>query len=187
MAVGVGEGGDPEAVADEGGFGCETAGTGLVIDGEGVVALEADGDPFSLVVGGDFFGAVLLEHEGGSAELEPAPADFVVDDPLVGALEAEAVDVEAEGGFDVGDPEERDGLLDVGCPFSILRCELVRHGSSVLFTTPRMGSSGKHTPGAEAPLYLEATTSATTQWLARTVHIPPLRDETAKDGAPGLL
>jgi len=51
---------------------------------------------------------------GGVADLEPAPEDFAVDDPLFGAGEAEAVDVEAERGFEVRDPEKGNGLLDVG-------------------------------------------------------------------------
>ena len=52
-----------------------------------------------------------------SADLEPAPTDLVVDDPLSGAPEAEAVDVEAEGGFHVGDHEEGDGLFYVRVRF----------------------------------------------------------------------
>ena len=66
------------------------------------------------------------------SSLEPAPADFAIDDPLVGAGEAEAFDVEAEGGFHVGDHEERDGLLDVGfvgdrCWLFVVRCWLGIH------------------------------------------------------------
>ena len=85
-----------------------------MVDREGVSALEADGDAFAALVGGNLAGVVLLEHVGCAFEFEPAPADLAVDDPLFGALVAEAVDVEAERGFHVGDHEEGNGLLDVG-------------------------------------------------------------------------
>src|SRR5437763_3322575 len=55
----------------------------------------------------------LLEHERGAAELEPAPAQFAVVDPLLGHGESEAVDVEARGARHVVDGKERHGLLDV--------------------------------------------------------------------------
>src|SRR5580700_3632505 len=86
-----------------------------MVDGESVAALEADGDALS-----QFFGAergvraVLLKHERCVSDLKPAPANFFVDDPLSGALKAEAFDVEAEGGSHVGDHEKGNGLLDVG-------------------------------------------------------------------------
>ena len=46
VAVGIGEDGDPHIVADEGRARGEAAGAGFVEDGEGVFALEADGDAF---------------------------------------------------------------------------------------------------------------------------------------------
>src|ERR1700733_5758511 len=47
VAVGVGEDRDPHVVADEGALGLETMGDCIVVDGEGVFALEADGDAFA--------------------------------------------------------------------------------------------------------------------------------------------
>lgn len=58
---------------------------------------------------------VFLKHDGHFAEFQPAPADAAFGHPLVCELEAEAVDVEAEGRFDIGHVEERDRLLYVGC------------------------------------------------------------------------
>jgi hypothetical protein len=107
--------GHPHGVANEGCARGEAAGDELSVEGESVAALEADGDAMAESLTGEGgVWAELLKHDGGAFELEPAPADFAVDDPLFGAGESEAFDVEAEGGFHVGDHEEGDGLLDVG-------------------------------------------------------------------------
>ena len=56
---------------------------------------------------------ILLEHEGGLAELKPAPPDAALWNPLVGSHEPEAVDIEAKRSLDVGDVEEGHRLLHV--------------------------------------------------------------------------
>src|ERR1700678_3545980 len=55
-----------------------------------------------------------LEHEGGAAKLQPAPAQLFIHDPLVLDGEAEAIDIETQGAIHVGDSEEWHDLLDVG-------------------------------------------------------------------------
>ena len=113
VSVGVREDGDPHAIADEGALGFEAIVDGVVIDGDRVFALEADGDAFAASAGGDCVGAILLQHMGCASEFEPAPAELAFVDPPFFHGEAEALDVEAERGFDVRDSEERDGLLYV--------------------------------------------------------------------------
>jgi hypothetical protein len=54
-----------------------------------------------------------LEHEGGLAELKPAPPDAALWNPLFGSHEPEAVDIEAKRSLDVGDIEEGHRLFDV--------------------------------------------------------------------------
>jgi hypothetical protein len=88
--------------------------------------LEADADSFAGLAGGDAVFAVFLQHQGCGAEFEPAPAEFAFVDPFVGHAETEAVDVEAEGGFEVRHHEEGDGLLDVGGGFDLV----LNHGSN---------------------------------------------------------
>jgi len=61
----------------------------------------------------------LLEHQGGTAVLEPAPAQLALDDPVPSHLESQAVDIKAQGLFDVGDHEKRHGLLDVCSGFCL--------------------------------------------------------------------
>jgi hypothetical protein len=56
---------------------------------------------------------ILLEHEGGLAELKPAPPDAALWNPLFGSHEPETVDIEAKRSLDVGDIEEGHRLLDV--------------------------------------------------------------------------
>jgi hypothetical protein len=68
------------------------------------------------------FGAKLLEHDRGGVALEPAPAQLAVVDPLLFHFEAEAVGVEADGVFDVGDAEEGNCQLDVVDDFGIEFC-----------------------------------------------------------------
>ncbi len=67
VAVGVGEGYVPHVVANEGFFGVEVARTKLVVEGEGVVALEPDGDASAEFFRGNAAWIVFLEHEGGGA------------------------------------------------------------------------------------------------------------------------
>jgi hypothetical protein len=60
----------------------------------------------------------LLEHQGRAPVLKPAPAELSLVYPFMGHLEAEAVDVIADGFFDVRHSEKRHGLLDVGFSLS---------------------------------------------------------------------
>jgi hypothetical protein len=85
----------------------------MVIDGESVCALEADGDAFAAFGRRSFAWLVLLEHVGCAVQFKPAPAELSVVDPFFGFGVAEAVDIEAERCLHVRDPEERDRLLNV--------------------------------------------------------------------------
>jgi hypothetical protein len=84
------------------------------------LALEADGEAFASFAGWDFAGMVLLEHVSRASKFEPARAEFALVDPFLSLATAEAIDVKAEGGFHIRDPEERNYLLDVGCVSSAL-------------------------------------------------------------------
>ena len=116
VAIGVGDGGVPHVVADEGFSGLEAAGTKFVVEGDGIPALEPDGGSDAAFFRGDAAGIVFLKHDGRAAEFQPAPDDLVggFGRPFVFQGEAEAVDVEAEGARHVRDHEEGNDLLDVG-------------------------------------------------------------------------
>jgi hypothetical protein len=115
IAVRIGDGDVPEAVADERFFRRKSAREKFAVESNGVFALKPDGGTDSTGFGRDAAGIVLLQHERGATEFEPAPDDLVggVGRPFIFESEAEAVDVEAEGGGDVGDHEEGNDELDV--------------------------------------------------------------------------
>jgi len=116
VTVGIGDGGVPHVVADEGFSGLEAAGTEFVVEGDGIPALEPDGGTYAAFFGGDAAGIVFLKHDGRAAEFQPAPDDLVggFGRPFVLQGETEAVDVEAEGARHVRDHEEGNDLLNVG-------------------------------------------------------------------------
>ena len=114
VAVGVEDDGVPVAVADEGFAGLEATGKKIAVEGEGILALEPERDAFAALYFWDSSGMVFLKHEGGAAVVEPTPADFVVDQPLLLEGEAEAVEVEAQGAGHVRDHKKGDDGLDVG-------------------------------------------------------------------------
>jgi len=68
VAIGVGDGGVPHVVADEGFSRLEAAGTEFVVEGDRVAALEPDGGSCAAFFGGDAAGIVFLRHDGRSAE-----------------------------------------------------------------------------------------------------------------------
>lgn len=107
---------DPHRVAHEGLLGAEATFGGLSIDHKGVFADEQDRNAEAR---GALGAAPVLEHQSGPAALQPAPSDRAVVDPLLDHGKPQPVDVEAERGAHVGDPEKRDGLAEVGVGRSI--------------------------------------------------------------------
>ena len=110
--------GDPHGIANEGFGSGDSARDEFVIEGESVFACEAERDPQaqSALVGERVrtFFWIILKHQGGATQFEPAPSDFSIDNPFIFEGETEFVGIEGDGDVHVGDAEEGDDLLDVG-------------------------------------------------------------------------
>ena len=109
---------DPHAISDKGSFCRESTRGELAVDRQSVFADEVDRHTDTeLCIGHVPVMSLLpelLQHQRGFAELEPAPAKLALVDPLLRHLEAESVDVKAPRRFDIVDPEEGNGLQDIG-------------------------------------------------------------------------
>src|SRR3954470_8192416 len=100
VPVRVGDRSDPHSVADKGTLGDYPSRPEFVVERHRVLADEADGNPDPEFIRGNvvmFSGPPeLLEHQGGTAQFEPAPAQLAVVHPLDGLRKPEAVGVEAK-------------------------------------------------------------------------------------------
>ena len=67
VAVGVGNGGIPHVIADEGFLGSEAAGLEFVIKDNRILACEPQGNAFAALFFRDTIGIVFLEHQSGAA------------------------------------------------------------------------------------------------------------------------
>src|SRR5438034_1178013 len=94
----------PHPVADHRPGGVEAAATEFVIQPDGIVAQEVDRDAYPDRGGRHVavlsFAPECLQHQRGVAELEPAPPQLPLVDPLFRELAAKAIDVEASCTFD---------------------------------------------------------------------------------------
>src|SRR5262249_37286438 len=117
ISVRVGQRGHPHPVSDEGRRGLNPARSDLAIDRQGVFTDEADRDALAQFsfghVGMMPFLPEFLKHQRRASALEPAPAELAIVYPLFRHLEAEAVNVIADGLFDLRHSEKRHSLLDV--------------------------------------------------------------------------
>jgi hypothetical protein len=69
VAVGIGYGGVPKAIAYERLAGGESTREEFAVEGDGVSALEKDGDPLSSLFFGNAGGEILLKHQVCVAEI----------------------------------------------------------------------------------------------------------------------
>src|SRR5579871_3751734 len=115
---------DPHGISHERTLGLNPARRDLTVDGQSVVALEADGDShakFTLRLSRVWVMVFLelLQHQGSVANLQPAPANFVraIGRPLFGHHKAQAIHIKTKRCLHTGHAKKGHSLLYVCCSF----------------------------------------------------------------------
>src|SRR5439155_21862227 len=100
VAVGIGERGDPQTIADIWPRRRQASRDRIVIHGDGVAAHQADRHALADWAGGSSARPailpVLLKHHGHTSQLEPTPTNPSLGRPLMRQREPEAVNIESK-------------------------------------------------------------------------------------------
>jgi hypothetical protein len=113
----------------------------LMVDGDGVLAHEADGDALperSLRGASQLAAPVLLQHQPGIAHLEPAPADASCRHRATGYHKADPIDMEAKSRFDVRHVEAASRPVRRG------RSSVRRHLVQIFYVSSRSATEFLH-------------------------------------------